>query len=218
MMPPLGVVRLYSGSLARGAVVTVEVTASATAVALGIGVVGAAARLAPLRPLKLLATGYVELVRGTPQILQLFIIYFGLTQFRIILHPLQAAFIWLALYGGAYAIEIFRAGIASVAAGQREAATALGLSAGSTFRRVVLPQAVAVVLPALTSFLVLQLKASSLVYTIGVPDIMYRMRLGVNTIAQPLLLYTMAAVAYILLNLPLSRLGAMLERRVALYR
>ncbi len=218
MTSAVQVVQLYSGSLARGAVVTVEVTAAATAVALGIGVIGAAARLAPLRPLVALATAYVETVRGTPQILQLFVIYFGLTQFHIILHPMQAAFIWLALYGGAYAVEIFRAGIAGVAGGQREAARALGLSAGSTFRRVVLPQAVAVVLPALTSFLVLQLKASSLIYTIGVPDIMYRMRLGVNTIAQPLVLYGMAAVAYILLNWPLTRLGAMLERRVALYR
>lgn len=84
--------------------------------------------------------------------------------------------------------------------------------------RVILPQAVAVVLPALTNFLVLQLKAASLLFTIGVAGIMYEAQLGVNTTTHPGVLFGMAALAFIITNVPLPRLGMYLERREAAYR
>jgi His/Glu/Gln/Arg/opine family amino acid ABC transporter permease subunit len=215
---PLHIAALYAGSIARGAGVTLRLTLLGTAVGLVIGVLGAAARLRGRGPANALATVYVELIRGTPQILQIFIIFFGLSQFRINLSPDAAALLWLSLYGGGYATEVLRAGLQSVERGQWEAAAALGLAPSRAMRRVILPQAVAIVLPALTNFLVLQLKAASLLFTIGVAGIMYEAHLGVNTTTHPGVLYSMAALAFIVLNVPLSRLGAHLERRAALYR
>ena len=217
-MTPLHIAALYTGSIARGAGVTVRLTVVGTAIGLGIGVFGAAARLRDRGVANAVATAYVELIRGTPQILQLFIIFFGLSQFRINLSPGGAALLWLSLYGGGYGTEVLRAGLQSVEHGQHEAAAALGLSPARTMLRVILPQAVAVVLPALTNFLVLQLKAASLLFTIGVAGIMYEAQLGVNTTTHPGVLFGMAALAFIIINVPLSRLGMYLERRVAAYR
>jgi His/Glu/Gln/Arg/opine family amino acid ABC transporter permease subunit len=217
-MTPLHIAALYTGSIARGAGVTVRLTLIGTAIGLGIGVLGAAARLRERGLARAVATAYVEVIRGTPQILQLFIVFFGLSQFRINLSPGAAALVWLALYGGGYGTEVLRAGLQSVEHGQHEAAAALGLSPARAMLRVILPQAVAVVLPALTNFLVLQLKAASLLFTIGVAGIMYEAQLGVNTTTHPGVLFSMAAVAFIIINVPLSRLGIYLERRVAAYR
>lgn len=217
-MTPLHIAALYTGSIARGAGVTVRLTLIGTAIGLGIGVLGAAARLRERGLARAVATAYVEVIRGTPQILQLFIVFFGLSQFRINLSPGAAALVWLALYGGGYGTEVLRAGLQSVEHGQHEAAAALGLSPARAMLRVILPQAVAVVLPALTNFLVLQLKAASLLFTIGVAGIMYEAQLGVNTTTHPGVLFGMAAVAFIIINVPLSRLGIYLERRVAAYR
>ncbi len=212
------IIPLYAGSIASGALVTLRATILGTLIALGLGLLGAAARHGGRGPVAWAAQAYVELVRGTPQILQVFIVFFGLSQFRVNLTPGQAALVWLSLYGGAYATEILRAGLQSVERGQHEAAAALGLPSWRALLRVIVPQAVTVVLPALTSFLVLQLKAASLLFTIGVAGIMYQAQLGVNTTTHPGVLYLMAAAAFLILNVPLTRLGVYLERRAAAYR
>lgn len=195
-----------------------RLTLLGTLLALAIGLLAAPGRLRPRTWLGRAVSAYVEVIRGTPQILQLFVIFFGLSQFRLNLSPGAAAVVWLALFGGAYGAEVFRAGLASVERGQHEAAAALGLTPWQAMRRVVIPQAVAVIIPTLITFLVLQLKAASLLFTIGVAGIMYEARLGVNTTNRPGVLYAMAALAFVLLNLPLARLGTYLERRVAAYR
>lgn len=211
-------VSLYSGSMALGAVTAIKLTVVATVIALAIGILGAIGRLYGRWPIRAIITGYVELIRGLPPILQLFVIFFGLTQFGIDLQPFFAASIWLVIYGGGYSIEIFRAGIASVPEGQREAAAALGMSWFAMMRKIVLPQAFALMLPPLTSFLILQLKNTTLVYFIGVTDVMYQARLGADATEQAAIMYSMAAVIYIIINVPLSRLGSRLERRAAAYR
>lgn len=214
----MALVGLYSGAILQGAVVTIELTVIATVLSLVIGVLCALGRLYGGRLIDRAVIGYVELVRGLPQILQLFIIFFGLTQFGIDLSPFEAALIWLVIYGGAYATEIFRAGIGGVPEGQREAAAALGMSSSATLRKIVLPQAVVLMLPPLTSFLVLQLKNTTLVYLVGVTDIMYEARQGADATEQPGTLYLMAAFAYVVMNGALARLGGFLERRAAAYR
>jgi His/Glu/Gln/Arg/opine family amino acid ABC transporter permease subunit len=214
----VGVMVQYLGPIGHGMLVTIELTLLSTVAALFIGVLGALARLYAPFPLRTLATTYVEVVRGTPQILQLFMIFFGLMQFGVNLNAFTAAALWLTAYGGAYATELFRAGIQSISPDQREAAAALGLRRYVTFRKVILPQAIATILPALVNFLVLQVKNSSLAFTIGAMDIMRRAELGVNATNHATSLYLMAVVAYFILNFPLSRLGAALERKVAQYR
>ncbi|WP_157935513.1 amino acid ABC transporter permease [Kyrpidia spormannii] len=212
------VVLQYLGPIGQGMLVTVALTVLGTVLALIIGLFGALARLYGPWPLRAVVGAYVEVIRGTPQILQLFAVFFGLTQYGIQLDAFTAAAIWLSAYGGAYAVELFRAGLHSIPHEQREASAALGISRWTTLRKVILPQALATILPAMVSFLVLQVKNSSLAFTIGVMDIMRRAELGVNATSQATLLYLMAVTAYFILNFPLSRLGIALERRVAQYR
>ena len=158
---------------------------------------------------------FVELIRGLPEILQLFILYFGLTQFQINLSPLTAGLIWMCVYGAGYAVEIFRAGLVDIPPGQDEAARALGLRRTTTFGKIILPQAVRVMLPSLTSFVILELKNSTLVYYIGVIDIMNHASGFVNNGVNPLMVYSIAAGFYIVLSVVLGRAGALVERRMA---
>ena len=181
-----------------------------------IGIFGAAGRLFAPKFVKAVIGVYVEIVRGTPQILQLFIIFFGFTQYGINLSPFTSAAVGLVVYGGVYAIETFRAGIISVQKDQREAAQALGLGPYKTLRHVILPQAIGVIIPSLVTFLILQLKSSSLAFTVGAPDIMRNAELGSNATSHAGILYLMAAILYLLLNMILSLLGRKLEKRVAL--
>ncbi len=202
------------GQLLHGAVLTIELAAGGVGVSLFVGSIGGFARSRGPAWLRWLIIGYVELVRGLPQILQLFVLYFGLTQFGIDLSPITAGFIWMCFYGTAYAIEIFRAGIEGVNPGQFEASRALGLSQVQMFRRVILPQAVARMIPPLTTFVILELKNTTLLYIIGVPEIMYHANL-LATNSQPLTIYLIAAGVYVVINTGLGRLGAYLEHRMS---
>ena len=203
-----------TSQMLHGAVLTVELAAGGVGVSLVLGALGGLARSRGPRWLRWLIVGYVELVRGLPQILQLFILYFGLTQFGINLSPFTAGFIWMCFYGTGYAIEIFRAGIGGVHPGQLEASTALGLSRFQSFRRVVLPQAVARMVPPLTTFVILELKNTTLLYIIGVPEIMYHANLLASN-SQPLNIYLIAVGFYLVMNMTLGRLGAYVEDKMS---
>ncbi len=209
---------LYIGVMSRGAGKDVVLTLISTLISVGLGILFAVGRLYGPRLLRLVIGWYVEVIRGLPAILQLFIIYFGFQQFGILFSPLTAALIWLIAYGVGYAVEIFRAGIMEVAQGQREAAQALGLSPYVAMKRVIVPQAFQAMLPPLISFAVLQLKNTTLLYLVGYADIMYQARLGADTTSQPGILYLMAALIYLILSLVIGRMGAVLERRAAAYR
>lgn len=214
----MAIISEYLGVFVQGAVVTVELTAIGTVLSLIFGIVLAIGRLYGPGWLKAIIIGYVEIIRGLPPILQLFIIYFGLTQFGVDLIPFTAAVIWLVLYGTGYAVEIFRAGIEGVHFGQSEAAVALGMSRFTMMRRIILPQAAVKMLPPLTSFLILQLKNTTLVFFIGEADIMYQANLGADATSNPGILYPLAALFYLAMNIPLGRFGSYLERRAAAYR
>src|SRR5579875_338236 len=206
---------LYTQDMLRGAVLTLELTAGGTVVSLLAGAVAAVGRMYGPKPLRALIVSYVELVRGLPAILQLFVLYFGLTQFGIDLSSLTAAFIWMCFYGTGYAIEIFRAGLSAIPEGQHEAASALGFGPITSFRRVIVPQAFTLMLPPLTNFVVLELKNTTLVYCIGVHEIMFQARLGAGNSGNPLGVYLVAAGIYVVVNVALGRAGAFLEHRAA---
>lgn len=212
------IVSEYVGVFLQGAVVTIELTVAGTVLSLALGIILATIRLYGPGWLKTLIMGYVEIIRGLPPILQLFIIYFGLTQFGVDLDPFTAAIIWLVLYGTGYAVEIFRAGIEGVHFGQTEAAVALGMTRFTMMRRIILPQAAVKMLPPLTSFLILQLKNTTLVFFVGVADIMYQANLGADATSNPGILYPLAALFYLAMNIPLGRFGSYLERRAAAYQ
>lgn len=193
---------------------TLWIGALSTGIALVAGAILAVVRMRGPGPLRALVLAYLEVIRGTPPIVQLFILFFGLTQFQIFLSPTVAGILWLSIYGAAYAIEIFRAGIEGVPTGQTEAATALSLGPVRTFVSVVLPQAVASMLPVLTNFLVIQLKTTTILYIIGVQEVIFQARLGANTTNEPLIIYSIAAVILIVINVVVARVMGYASQRM----
>ncbi|WP_250435014.1 MULTISPECIES: amino acid ABC transporter permease [unclassified Caballeronia] len=163
----------YAGMFASGAATTLALTAVSTALGVSVGVLGAAARTSRHAWLAAIVGGYVEAVRNTPFIVQLFFVFFGLPALGIHLSEYVAAILAMTLNLGAYSIEIVRAGVAAVPKGHLEAAASLAMSRGETFRHVVLPQALAKVFPALTSQIVITMLGSAVVSQISVPDLTY---------------------------------------------
>jgi polar amino acid transport system substrate-binding protein len=196
----------------EGALVTLAISAGAMALAVLLGLVLALARHASpaLGPL---ATAYVEVFRGTPVLLQLFVIYYGLAPV-LALPPWCAAILGLGLNYAAYEAEIYRAGLAAVPRGQTEAALALGMSRRLALRLVVLPQALRVALPGMTNDFIALLKDSSLVSVITVVELTKRMTIAAVDLRGWLGPGLLCAGLYFAMSYPLSRLARRLERRL----
>lgn len=203
----------YTPYILTGAVITLKLTVFSLAVSLPLGLAVALMGLSGSRTVRGIALFYVELIRGTPALLQLFIVYFGLTSWGIRLDPIPAATITLGLIGGAYVSEIFRAGIESVDRGQIEAARAIGMRGPQIMRRIILPQAMQLVIPPLTNFLIALIKDTSLALTISVPELMYRAYDVASQTFRSMEVYAIAGVIYLAFCVPLSFLVRRLERR-----
>lgn len=180
-----------------------------------VGLALALARLSPFGLLRLPAAIYVEAVRGTPLLVQIFFLYFILPAFGVSLPELVTAVLALALNAGAYVAEIFRAAIAAVPTGQLEAARALGMSYPLAMREVVLPQAFARAIPPLTNEGVALLKDSSLVSIMGMTELTRTGQELASRYADPVTIWLTVAALYLLLTLPLTQLAAQLERRMS---
>ncbi|WP_083737076.1 amino acid ABC transporter permease [Mycobacterium sp. MS1601] len=191
----------YAERMLHAVPTTLWLAAAGTALALVGGALVAVCRMHAPAPVRAVVIVYIELIRGTPQLIQIFILYFGLTQFGVYLSPEVAGVLWLAISGAAYAAEILRAGLTTVPHGQIEAAMALSLGLRQAFTKVVLPQALGTVLPPLTTFVILQIKSTTFLFLIGVEEVLFEARLGVNTINQPLAIYAIAGAIFIAINL-----------------
>ena len=198
--------------LLGGAAMTVEVTIGALAFALVAGLVVALARMSRWRVIRVVAGIYVELIRGTPALAQLFIIYFGLPDLGISPKPVTAAIIGLGINGAAYLAEIYRAGIEAIHKGQVEAALSLGMTPRRAMQYIILPQALRLMLPPITNFSILLLKDTALVSVIAAPEIMFFARNLVTETFQSMHVYLLAGMLYLCMTIPLSRLVARLER------
>ncbi|MBC7912215.1 MAG: ABC transporter permease subunit [Pyrinomonadaceae bacterium] len=180
---------------------------------LPIGLLLALARVQSSRLLSAPAALYVEVMRGTPLLVQILFIYFVLPSFGIFIPPFWSGIIALTLNSAAYIAEIFRAGIISIDAGQMEAARALGMSHAQAMRRVILPQTFRRVVPPLTNEGIALLKDSSLVYVIGLSELTRTGQELASRYAAPLTVWPMVAIFYLLLTFPLTRIAEYLERR-----
>jgi polar amino acid transport system substrate-binding protein len=196
--------------LLRGAVVTLLVSVLAMLLAAPLGLVLALARLYGSRPLRLVADAYVELFRGTPVLLQLYVLYYGLAPI-VHLNALSAAVLGLGLNYGAYEAEVHRAALSAVPVGQSEAAAALGLSRLQTLRLVLLPQSLRWALPAMTNDLIALLKDSSLVSVITVVELTKQMTITAVDVRSWGLPGLACALLYLGLSWPLGRLARLLE-------
>ena len=197
--------------LLGGAVVAVEVAAGALLLALAGGLILALMTVAPLRPLRWLARAYIELIRGTPALTQLFIIYFGLADLGLGMPPLAAAITGLGLNGAAYLAEVYRAGILAIHRGQSEAALSLGLPPMDVMRYVILPQAIRIMLPPFCNYAIQLLKDTSLVSAVDAPEIMFRARPLVMETYLSMQIYLLAAAIYLAISIPLSHLTTRLQ-------
>ena len=165
----------YAGVFASGAAITLALTAVATVLGAAVGVLGAAAYSADARAavrLRPLIGAYVEAIRNTPFVVQLFFIFFGLPALGVHIDEYTAAILAMTLNLGAYSVEIVRAGVAAVPKGHLEAASALAMSRAQMLRHVV-PQALAKVFPALSSQIVITMLGSAVVSQISVADLTY---------------------------------------------
>jgi polar amino acid transport system substrate-binding protein len=197
----------------EGALVTLAISSAAMALAVVFGLGLALARHSLPTTLGRAATAYVEVFRGTPVLLQLFVIYYGLAGV-LALPPWCAAVLGLGLNYAAYEAEIYRAGLAAVPRGQLEAAWALGMSTPVALRRVVLPQALRIALPGMTNDFIALLKDSSLVSVITVVELTKRMTIAAVDLRGWLGPGLLCAALYFAMSYPLARLARHLERRL----
>lgn len=200
--------------LLMGAAVTIEITAVSVAVGFLIGLVVGVARISQVKILRILAAVYADCIRGTPLLVQIFLIYFALpmaTGHRI--EPFFAAVMACGINSGAYVSEIFRAGIQSIDPGQMESGRSLGLSWGQTMVYVILPQAVRNILPPLGNEFIAMLKDSSLVSVIGFEELTRRGQLIIAQTYGSFEIWLTVAALYLMMTLAISRLVAYLERR-----
>jgi ectoine/hydroxyectoine ABC transporter permease protein EhuD len=199
--------------LLEGAISTVKLTFLSMTLALAIGLAVALFRLSRNRFVNLIATAYVELIRGTPLLVQLFIIYYGLPQYGIRLDAFTAGVVGLSTNYGAYLAEVYRAGILSIDRGQWEAGDSIGLTRFALMRYIILPQAIRVVLPPIGNYFISMLKDSALVATISVVELMRAAQLRVAITFRAMDIYLLVALLYFLMSYPVSLFVRYLERR-----
>jgi polar amino acid transport system permease protein len=208
----------FSGTFARadllldGALLTVELAAAAMACGFAIALGAAALQMFYRRTLGRLVTVYVELIRNTPSLVQIFIVYYGLPSIGLRLAPITASIIGLSIYVGAYATEILRAGIESIGHGQIEAARALGLRRGAILRHVIVVPALAAIYPALTSQFILLMLATSIVSAISTPELTGAANDIQGMTFRSLEAYLVVAVAYLAISGAFRLVFALLGR------
>ncbi|MCM3290797.1 amino acid ABC transporter permease [Paenibacillus sp. MER 180] len=198
-----------------GAGITVLLSAISVLFGLLLGVAIVLMRMSKIKPLKWFAVTYIEVFRGTPLLVQLFIIHYGLAEYGVEFSALTSGAIALSLNSGAYLAEIFRAGIQSIDHGQLEAARSLGMSKPMGMRLIVLPQAFRNVIPAIGNEFITIIKETSIVSTIGIADLMFEtniVRAKIYSAMGPLI---GAACIYLILTFTLSKVVARLERKLS---
>jgi polar amino acid transport system substrate-binding protein len=201
--------------LLRGALITLEISAVSMALAIGIGLMLAVIRVFGPRLAVWAVIGFIEVIRGTPLLIQLFIIFYGLPAIGIRLSPFLAAVIGLAINYAAYEAENYRAGIESIPKGQLDAALALGLTRVQTIRKIILPQAVRLVIPPVTNDFIALLKDSSLVSVITMVELTKVYGQLASTYYDYIGIGILTAAIYFVLGLPIARLSRFLEGRLA---
>ena len=197
-----------------GLLISVPLMLVSFAVGLVLSFVLALMRMSKIAPFKAIAWFVVWVIRGTPLLVQIYVIYFGLPSVGLILDPIPSAILALTIRQGAYNSEVIRAALGSIPKGQFEACRALGLNKIQTMRKVIVPQAALVAVPSLGNSFISLLKDTSLVSTITVAEIMMTAKTINATAFEPLLLYVEAGVVYLIFSTVLTQLQGMLEKKL----
>ena len=205
----------YSSYFITGLKSTLGLSIISVLIGIVIGSLLALMKLSKHKPLKWIAAVYIEVVRGTPMITQLFIVYFGsYVLFGLDMNPFIAGIIAVSLNSGAYVAEIIRSGIQSIDKGQMEAGRSLGMTQSMTMKEIIMPQAVKNILPALCNEFITVIKETSIVSVIGVTDLMYNVNIVIGISFRPLEPLLIAAVIYFILTFGLSKAVNILEGKM----
>jgi len=194
---------------------TLFVSVASIILAVAFALVGALGRLSRNPIIYGIATLYVSIVRGTPLIVQIFFVYLALPQFGIVIDPIPSGILALGFNYGAYLTEIFRAGVEAIPRGQREAAAALGMQERDIMRRVILPQAIRIVTPAIGNDFISMTKDSALVSLVGIQEVFWNAQNAGNQTFRNFEALTIAAAIYWLMTIVLSLGQERLEKRMA---
>ena len=200
--------------LLAGARLTIVFAVTSQALGIVLALFLALMKISRFKALRVLATIYIDLFRGTPLLMQIFMLYFALPYLGLNLSPYMAGFLALGLNLAAYDAEILRAGIESIHKGQMEAARSLGMNYAQAMRYVILPQTLRRVLPPLTNDFIILLKDTALLSVITIPELLRVAREYAGRHAN-ITAYVGAAAIYLLMTIPLSRYAARMERKLA---
>lgn len=204
----------YGPALLRGFGVTILCWAAGCLIGMVLGFVLMLLRQVPVKPLRWVIRAYIEVIRGTPFLIQLFLLYSGGPSIGLRLEATTAGILGLGIYGSAYFAEIFRAGYQAVPKGQVEAALSLGMSYGSILRRVIVPAMLVSTIPAIVNMMAILTKETVVLSIITVPELMYEMQtMAAETFATFETIVGMALFYWLLVEV-VSRLGRRLEARV----
>ncbi|QDY98934.1 amino acid ABC transporter permease [Nitratireductor mangrovi] len=203
-------------ALAIGAVGTLRLFAVCLVIGMSLGLVVALGRRSRSRPVRWLSTAFVEFFRNTPVLVQILWFYYALPILAPIeISPFMAAILGISLNSAAYSAEIYRGGIQSIEPGQWEAARAIGMSGLQTLRRVVLPQAIRRIIPALTNRGVEIFKMSTLASVVAYVELLQQGKLIASLNFNPLEVYTVVAAIFLIILYPIVRMTYSVERRLA---
>jgi len=199
----------------RGTLVTLEITAGSLAIGLAIGLPMALVRVYGGKLLQPLCTAYLTIFRGTPLLVQLFVVYYGLPEAGISFSRMGSAFFTLGCNSAAYQCEYFRGALLSVPQGQMKAARAIGMSRLSGIRHIVLPQALRLVIPAWSNEFIAMVKYTAVIFLIAVPDLMGEAKMLSSQHFAPIPTYLLVALIYLVLVGIMSLMLHMVQKKLA---
>ncbi|MFY0545988.1 amino acid ABC transporter permease [Brevibacillus sp. H7] len=215
-MLDFSLVQQYIPFLLEASLLTLEISVLSIAAGLVLGLAAVLIKLSRLRPLAVIVDFYIWFIRGTPLLVQLFLVYFGLPQIGIELSPFVASVTALGVNAGAYFAEILRGGIVSIPKGQMEAALSLGMSYPTIMRRIILPQAFRVSIPAIGNESITLLKDSSLASLVTLSELMMTSQRFASTNYAFIEFYITAAALYLLMTTMFTFVLRKMERRLSM--
>jgi His/Glu/Gln/Arg/opine family amino acid ABC transporter permease subunit len=201
------------GPLLAGLLITIELTFVVIVLSLGFALLVALGGMSRWLLLRWIIKAYIELMRGTPLLLQLIYIYYVLPEIGIRLDAFTAGVICLTLNYSAYISEVYRGGILAVPKGQHDAAAALGMTRALAMRRIVLPQAIRIVIPTLGNYFISLFKDTALCSVVSIQEVVFTAQIVAARNFQYFTLYTVVGAMYFLVSFPAARLVGWLERR-----
>lgn len=199
------------GPLLGGLLITVELTLVVIVISLICGLFVALAGMSKVAPVRWITKSYIEVIRGTPLLLQLIYVYYVLPSIGIRLDAFTAGVLALALNYSAYISEVYRGGILAIPRGQHDAAAALGMTNALAMRRIVLPQAIRIVIPTLGNYFIGLFKDTALASAVSIQELVYTAQVRAALSYQYFTLYTVVGVMYFAVSFPAARLVGYLE-------